>query len=371
MRLCFIGDPRSIHTQRWVRWFAADHDVILIATNVDDALGEFRVCTLPTTSARRGTRLLSSVRTVRRVLAAQRPDIVHAHFINEAGWFAAASRWRPSIITAWGSDLYRAPAESRLAQRLNPWAVRSADRVTCDSVDQARLLRSWGVEHERVSVIGWGVDRREFHPDVDGRPLRARLDIPSEAPVVLSPRQWLGNSNIEAVVAAHARLAADVYLLLKRQPRFEGEGGRSVHTAIEASPARDRIRILEEIPAEELPTLYAAADAVVSLCVTDGTPVSVLEAMALGRPVVALDNPSIAEWVSDPGGRLVSSPDAEQVADAIKSFLAAPAARERAAAHNLAVVAQRADRATEMTRMAGIYEQLARADAIKRGRRAG
>ena len=67
----------------------------------------------------------------------------------------------------------------------------------------------------------------------------------------------------------------------------------------------------------------------------------------------------------------MSSPDAEQVADAIKSFLAAPAARERAAAHNLAVVAQRADRATEMTRMAGIYEQLARADAIKRGRRAG
>lgn len=358
MRLCFIGDPRSIHTQRWVRWFAGEHEVTFVATADDAALAEYRVCTLPG-PARTGLRLPRSVAALRRVLAAHRPDILHAHYINEPGWLAAASRWRGTVITAWGSDLYRAPAESRLARRLNPWAVRSADWVTCDSVDQTRVLRAWGVHPDRLSVIGWGVDREQFHPGVDARPLRARVGIPLDANVVLSPRQWLPNSNIEPIVEAHARLPSNAYLLLKRMPRFEGAAASRVEAVVDASPARDRIRVLEEIAAEELPSLYAAADVIISLCTTDGTPVSVLEGMALGRPVVALQNPSLAEWVGDPGGKLLPSLDPGELADALQGYLASPAARQEAAACNLDVIARRADRAREMGRMADIYERLA------------
>ncbi len=356
MRLCFIGDPASIHTQRWVRWFAREHDVTVICTTDDEALADLRVCTLPTRTGRSRERLLNSVRAVRSVLSQNLPDVVHAHFINEAGWFAAASAFRPFVITAWGSDVYRAPVESRLAARLNPWAVRRANWVTCDSADQARRLRAWGVKRELVSVINWGVDRHEFNPDVSGVGLRARLSIPLKAPVVLSPRQWLPNSNIATVVAAHARLPTDVYLVLKRLPRFERGHGRSVQTAVAQSPARARIRIVGEIDAQQLPSLYAAADVVVSLCTTDGTPVSVLEAMATGRPVVALANASVSEWLSEPGGRMVSSLSVEEVAGALRCCMSAP--RERAAVHNAAIIASRADRDAEMARMARIYARL-------------
>lgn len=358
MRLCYIGDPRSIHTQRWARWFAAEHEVIVIATAPDDALSELSVCTLPTVSARRGLRLAESVRLVRRVLARHTPDVVHGHFINEAGWFAAAARFRPFVVTAWGSDVYRAPSESRLARHLNPWVVRSADWVTCDSEHQAELLRSWGAAPERVSVIGWGVDRREFHPGVDGGGLRARLGIPSDASVILSPRQWIPNSNIPSVVAAHAELPEDVHLILKRMPRFEDGGGGAVEAAIAASGARERIHVVGELPSEDLPGMYAAADVVVSLCETDGTPVSVLEAMAVGRPIVALQNPSVAEWVSEPGGRLIPAIEADRLARVLQGYLADPAARERAALHNLAIVSDRAERSAQMSRMDEIYHRL-------------
>jgi glycosyltransferase involved in cell wall biosynthesis len=369
MRICFIGDPRSVHTQRWVGWFAGRHDVSLIATAHDAALADVTVGTLPTTGARRGLRLASSLRAVRRTLRELRPDVVHGHFVNEAGWFAAASGRRPVVVTAWGSDLYRAPAESALARRLNPWAVRAADRVTCDSADQARLLRSWGVPAERIAVIGWGIDRTEFHPDVHGGPVRERLGIPPAASVVLSPRQWLPNSNIEAIVAAHARLPDDVHLILKRLPRFERGASPAIEAAVEASPAAERIHVVGEIPMAELPALYAAADVVVSLCVTDGTPVSVLEAMAVGLPVVALQNASVAEWIDEPGGTLVADALPEAVAMALDEFLGDPAARRRAAAHNLAEVAERADRAAEMGRMDEIYAQLTgnAADGAGRG----
>lgn len=355
MRICFIGDAAAIHTQRWVRWFAADHEVFVISTTAADSMPEYEVAQLPIETAP-GLRLLRSLRMVRQVLAAYQPDLLHSHYINEAGWFGAASRRRPLVVTAWGSDVYRAPVESRLARHLNRWSVRSADWVTCDSADQAAVICSWGVPHERVSVIGWGIDRREFHPGIDGTPLRERLDIPWDAPVLLSPRQWLPNSNIAAVIAAHERLPASVYLVLKRgsQP----DDGADVQTAIAASRAHGRIRVLGEITENQLPVMYASADVVVSLCTTDGTPASVLEAMALGKPVVALQNASLAEWVSDPGGRLVPGLDPEVIADAVLPLLFDRDVRARAAAHNLSVVAKRADRQVEFGRMARIYERL-------------
>lgn len=358
MRICFIADARSVHTQRWVRWFAREHEAGVIATGEPDGLAELCVATLPSESAH-GTRLLRSVRSVREALDRFEPDVVHAHFINEAGWLAAAARRRPFVITAWGSDVYRAPQESRLARHLNPRAVRRADHVTCDSADQARVLREWGVADEQLDVVGWGVDRVEFHPGVDGAALRARLGIGQDAKVILSPRQWLANSSIEAIVRAHELLDGSPHLILKRAPTVESDHGSVVQGAVAASSARDRIHVVGDLEAHELPGLCAAADVVVSLCITDGTPVSVLEAMAVGRPVVAYANPSLAEWVSEPGGTLVESVEPHSVAAALSRWLGAGDPDiGNAATHNVDVIASRADRSVELRRMDAIYRRL-------------
>lgn len=357
MRICFIGDGNSIHVQRWVGWFGAKHEVLLLSTTAGATIESQRVLDLPSERGR-GTRLLRSLAMVRRSLASYKPDLLHSHYINEAGWLGAAARTRPLVVTAWGSDVYRAPAESPFARRLNPWAVRHADWVTCDSQDQAGVLRSWGADAERVSVIGWGVDREQFHLGVDGGPFARALGIPDAARVLLSPRQWNANSHVAQIVAAHGRLGEDVYLILKSFPGRGGNAIDEVQRAVTASPARDRVRIVGDLEPGELPGMYAAADVVISTCATDGTPVSVLEAMAVGRFIVALDNPSLAEWVSQPGGSLVEAPAPEAIASAVTTFYSDRDGAARARDHNDAVISQRADRATEFGRMDGIYEQL-------------
>ncbi len=207
-------------------------------------------------------------------------------------------------------------------------------------------------------MIGWGVDREQFHVGVDGGPFARALGIPETARVLLSPRQWNANSNVAEIVAAHGRLGDDVYLMLKSFPGRGGDAIDEVQRAVADSPARDRIRIVGELEPDELPGMYAAADVVISTCATDGTPVSVLEAMAVGRFIVALDNPSLAEWVSPPGGSLVDTPAPEAIASAVAAFLSDAEGAARARAHNGSVIAQRADRATEFGRMDGIYKQL-------------
>lgn len=362
MRICFIGDPSSIHFRRWVDWFATRHQVGVISTAASDQLDDHCLATLPMRSLP-GARLVASALQVRRIISRWQPDVVHCHYINEAGWLGAAAGFHPLVITAWGSDIYRAPRESRLARRLNPWAVRAADFVTCDSAHQVMMLRGWGVSPAKLAMIGWGVDRDEFRPGTDGRALRDALKIPVAGQVLLSPRQWIANSNVPAIVAAHSRLADDVYLILKYAGNSEPDTEAEVREAVERSPARDRIRLLGEIASASLPALYAAADVVISLCSTDGTPASVLEAMAVGRPVVALANPSLAEWVGPPGGQLVASLEPDAIAQAIRTFLLDPEQVSLAAAHNVGVIAAAADRQEQFARMDGIYHRLAGAEA--------
>jgi glycosyltransferase involved in cell wall biosynthesis len=359
VRICYVADARSVHTQRWVRWFARRHDVHLVRTSTSDALPEVAGPTLPGRSRWPGARLASSVLALREAVRDFRPNLLHAHYINEAGWLAAASLCRPFVLTAWGSDVYQAPRQSRLAAILNPWAARRADHVTCDSEDQSSRLKAWGVRADRLSVIGWGVDTASFRPGLDRLRWRRRLGIPDTARVILSPRQWLSNSNIPAAIHAHELLPPDVYLVLKRIPRFEAEQAAEVEQAVRDSVAAERIRTVSEVAEEELPTLYAAADCMVSLCRSDGTPMSVLEGMAVGLPVIAYRVPSLTEWVVPPGGATVASLAPRELAGALGRFLSDPAARAEAAAHNVSVVARRASREREMERAEALYASLA------------
>ncbi len=358
MRLCFIGDPRSVHTLRWVGWFAREHDVHLIRTAPSKEELPWPGIVLPQRGALPGSRLLGSVRAVRRYVRESQPDVVNGHFINEAGWFAALSGHPAVVVSAWGSDLYRAPHESRLAAVLNPWSARKARLVTCDSRDQAGVLERWGVPPERVRVVGWGVDLAAFSPEVDGMAWRKRLGIPANGRVVLSPRQWLPNSRIHEVLEAFEALPGEPHLILKRLPQFEGEYGAEVEARVRGAALGGRVHVVEEVAEAELPGLYAAADCVASLCETDGTPMSVLEAMASGLPVVAFRNASLSEWVTEEGGGLVDGIEPARVAPALGRALeqgrAGPAGR-----HNRALVERKADRQRELGAMERAYLELA------------
>ncbi len=210
-----------------------------------------------------------------------------------------------------------------------------------------------------------GGRRSQFHPGVDDTAFARSLGIPAGARVLLSPRQWNANSNVASIIAAHAQLDSNVYLIVKSFPGRGGDALDEAERAIERSPAGERIRTVGDVDASMLPSMYASAEVVISTCGTDGTPVSVLEAMAAGRYVIALKDASLAEWVAEPGGRLVETPAPDAIARAVKAFLDDPEAAGRATEHSSAVIAARADRETEFRRMGEIYDRLVEQRAIR------
>ncbi|MGH3266793.1 MAG: hypothetical protein ACRDNS_32985, partial [Trebonia sp.] len=76
MRICFIGDGNSIHIQRWVGWFGARHEVLLLSTTAGATVETQRVLDLPSAPGHRA-RLLRSLVMVRRTLASYKPDLLH------------------------------------------------------------------------------------------------------------------------------------------------------------------------------------------------------------------------------------------------------------------------------------------------------
>jgi glycosyltransferase involved in cell wall biosynthesis len=117
--------------------------------------------------------------------------------------------------------------------------------------------------------------------------------------------------------------------------------------------------LLPPRPQTELAGLFRAAQVVVSPTTHDGTPNSLLEAMACGCFPVAGDLESIREWITPPkNGLLFDAADPQALADAILRGLNEPDLRQQAAHINAALIAERAEYSRSMARAAGFYEQL-------------
>jgi glycosyltransferase involved in cell wall biosynthesis len=257
--------------------------------------------------------LLELYRVCRRV----RPQIVHANS-SKAGVlgclaaFAArvpvriftvhgwGSSWHPGRVYLWGDRLIR----------------RTATRVVC--VAESELER--GVEARTCTrgqalVIRNGVDVGSFRT--------ASHDNPSPTLV------WVGRLQEpkDPLTLVRALAALDG---LGFRTLLVGEGGERglVAGELRAAGLADRVELLGE--RRDVKELLARSDVFVLASKSEALPVSILEAMSAGLPVVASAVGGVAELVVDgKTGLLVAPGDAEALAEALARLVADPALRRR------------------------------------------
>lgn len=169
-----------------------------------------------------------------------------------------------------------------------------------------------------VDVIPYGVDVTRFTPRCDGRPLRDRLQIPTDSTVVLYVGRMVRDMGLDVLLdAAPGLLQANPHLHLLI---VGGRGDLSDAVVAVETRFAGRLAVVPDAPGEDLPALYAAADMVVAP--TQGAracgSLTALEAMASGKPVIAARVGGIPEIVIDGvTGRLISPRDPVLLADAI------------------------------------------------------
>jgi glycosyltransferase involved in cell wall biosynthesis len=173
------------------------------------------------------------------------------------------------------------------------------------------------------------------------RPIYNPLDIAAAIPRVLE--QW---PDVQFAIRTYGH-SAD--LLARFQESVPPAAGQQVHY------------IGEQADDETIAGLDRAADIGVSVPSSDGSPVSVLEAMACGAVPVLSDLPSLREWVQN--GReavLVPVGDVQAIAAAIVRLLADEPLRLEIRAHALELIRRRADSRVWMAHAKEVYERLCR-----------
>lgn len=366
MKLCFIANPNSFHTRRWLTYFASrGHEVHLIGEHRPQvSLAEVTVHDLTAIINVRKVRYLFWPVAVHRLMHSLQPEILHVHQVTSAGWLGWAASYHPFVVTPWGSDIYQHAQRSRLAHWLAQRVLSNADLVTADSADLLAHAIHLGADPVRSHIIQWGVDLTTFSPANDCVALRRQLGL-GNGLIILSPRAmrpiYRHDVTLEAIDTVR-QARPDVTFIFRDYSADPPDYAARLKKRAQALGVSDAVRFIGPTTRyEDTVNLYRVADMIVSVPVSDGTPVSVLEAFACGTPVIASDLPSLREWIVDgESGLLVPVGDAHELAQAIIRLLSDQQLHNHIRERALETVRSRADHEMWMCKMETLYQSLVR-----------
>jgi glycosyltransferase involved in cell wall biosynthesis len=288
-------------------------------------------------------------------------DIVHARSRAPAwsAWAAARATGRHFVTTMHNAYDRSLP----LKERYNS-VMAKGERVIAISqfvAEHAALI--YRVGPDRLRTIPRGVDLEAFAPGRIGGERIAALArawrLPDGAPVIMLPgrlTRWKGGLDLVAAIAALGR--RDIHCLLIGAEQRRGFR-RELEGAIAARGLGGLFRIVEDCA--DMPAAYMLSDVVISASTDpEGFGRVIVEAQAMGRPVVATDHggaretviPGMTGWLAPPG-------DPAALAAAIGEALAlTPQARARLAEEAMRLVAERFTRERMCARTIAVYEEL-------------
>lgn len=366
MKICYIAPTDSIHTQRWVMYFAdRGHEVHLISFEPlgDGDIGRTELHILKRCSLR--VKIVSSVIDlvpcviqVRNLLKKINPDILHAHYITDNGLLGVLSGFHPLVIRAMGSDVLVEPKRYPLLKPLIEYALKKADLITCHGENVLERIVELGAKREKIKVIGLGVDTEKFSPLGTNKSfIKKELGL-FDSPTIISTRGLKPIYDIETLIKAIPLVLERVpdakFVIAGRGPQEDYLKGLSKSLGV-----LDSTRFVGWIAHDELPTYLAAADVYVSTSLSDSGPVSTLEAMACELPVVATDSGEHRNWVKDGiNGFIISKRSTEELASKVIYLLEDEDNRDIFGKANRPVAVERAYYKKEIEKLEKLYEEL-------------
>jgi glycosyltransferase involved in cell wall biosynthesis len=312
-------------------FLCAEHGEVTVASS-----GGWRADRLRDAGARlvyvplRGHRVRDLARSsvkLRKTAGHYRPDLIHAHNVKATA-VAASSRighpGPPLLVTLHGVPDSRYLAAARILSQY-------ADELVAVSDSVLERIVSAGFPAARAKVIENAVPPLAVHP----RDLaRHRLGIADEIPIALCLARFTAQKRQELLIEAWRDVEPPAVLLLAG----DGQTRPRIEEAIARSRQGGRIRLLGE--REDVDWLLAAADVCVLPTYWEGHPISVLEAMSAGVPVVASAVPGVTQFGAE-AVELVSPTSVDALAAGVREVLRSPARRHGMTRAGAALIATR------------------------------
>ncbi len=260
---------------------------------------------------------LSVFRMMRRTVAGtERPLVIDAHFLYPDGVAAVMlGKWLdvPVVMTARGNDVTLWP-RYRLPRWQILWAARHCDRLITVSDSLRDQLENLGVSRSKLVTLRNGVDL-EFFRVMDREACRQELGLSGK--LILAVGHLIERKDHQLIIRALCDLP-DVNLVIV------GEGPlRSYLTSLAGELGlAARVTLVGDVSQQQLVKYYNAADLMVLSSIREGMANVMLESLACGTPVVAMNIEGVSEVLtSEAAGMIVHERSPGALASAIGEVL--------------------------------------------------
>ena len=248
-------------------------------------------------------------------------DVVHVHHPFLSGRLALNYCRRPPrpipiIFTNHTRyDLYAQARMPLMPKEVSHSMLQAYLPDFCDAVDlvispsegMKKVMREYGVE-SHIEVVPNGVDLHRFH---EAQPLsRADFGFSDQDILLVYAGRLAPEKNLDFLIRSFSGVSqvfANVHLLIV------GGGQKQFEEDLISLPSQlgisDRVHFVGMIPYDRLPSYLAMCDAFVTASVTEVHPLSVIEGMATGLPVLGIDSPGVGDSISDRETGLLATND--------------------------------------------------------------
>ena len=332
MRVCILGQypPHiggvSSHTYLLSQELVERGDEVYVLTYPHQDMVDYmevKVETAPAPNIKGLRGLIFSISSFFKLIGMVRQlkiDLIHAHFILPPGIIgvcAGSLMGKKTAVTAHGSDLM-IQAKNPLLKMLIKFTLKRADYVLVVNQTLQEKVLELGINPDKIYITPNAVDVEKFNPQNKELPtdLKTSFDKPLHA-----DKPWLlfvGN----LVSQKGVKYLLDAMKLMKTPAKLLVVGDGPLRQELEMKVYRDKISAVVFAGARrDVEEIMPSADVFVLPSVSEGSPITILEALASGLPVVATSVGGITEVINEKVGMVVEPANPKKLAAALDKIL--------------------------------------------------
>ena len=367
MKVCYLADARSVHTQRWIKYFAERGHEIHIITFEPYQFNEKNI-TVHTIKKGRYIpffNLFRQILQIRNLIKKINPDIVHGHYATSYGKFLPFIGNYPKILSVWGSDVLIAPQKSFLTRQVLGFTLRRVDVITTTAEFMGEYLqKKFGVSNEKIIRIPWGTNLNIFYRDYkkEIETLEKNLRIKKGSTIVISNRHMTPKYNIQSIIeaASHVlKMYPNIIFIFIRGygfPEFEDK----MKLKAKKLGIINNIRFISKvITPHEMAIYLNMADMFVSIPKTDQFGSSVIEGMACGTIPIVSNIEVYRQYLKDGENSFLVDPEnPKEISKNIAYYIEHPELKEKFYKINKKIVEENENWEKKAREMEELYEKL-------------
>lgn len=278
-----------------------------------------------------------------KIIKTFKPDIIHAGWVQLDGIIAALTGFKPILQMPWGSDILINPLKSDRNLNQTRFVLNKVEYITCDCDEVKKtILDLVDFNSDKIIVVPWGIDLKLFNPHRTNHDLANNLGWQDKR-IIIVTRSLSAIYGIDYFIMALPKI---IEVEPNARVLFVGTGPdeKKIKEIIDSLDLNDFVHFTGAIPNEQLAYYLNSADIYVSTSKSDGSSLSLLEAMACGLPLIVSDVPAILEWVKDgENGYVVPRKKVKPISDKVLLLLKDQDSAKKMGELNLKIANEKAD----------------------------